>query len=86
MCSRFTAIFLIAGIPAAVFADTSSPPLEEVVVRAGFYDTTLMHSAGSISVIDSTEIADRAARHLDQIEDRLGDQALQAGAHDEREK
>lgn len=67
MCLRFTALLLIAGFPSAVLADVSSRPLEEVVVRAGFYDTKLMHSAGSISVLDDATITDRSARHLDEV-------------------
>ena len=64
MYLRFTALILLGGLPGLVFADGTSARLEEVVVRAGFYDTELMHSAGSISVLDETAISDRSARHL----------------------
>ena len=48
---------LLATLPLCAAANPN--PLEEVVVRAGFYDSTLMRSAGSISVLDDTAIADR---------------------------
>ena len=38
--------------------------MEEVVVTAGFRDTELMTSAGSISVLDREAMVERAARHL----------------------
>lgn len=40
--------------------------LEEVVVTAGFRDSELMKSAGSISVLDSQVLTDRSARHFEQ--------------------
>lgn len=42
-------------------------PLEEVVVSAGFYESALLKSAGSISVVDEQAIVDRSARHFDEI-------------------
>jgi outer membrane receptor protein involved in Fe transport len=56
---------LLATLPWCAAANTNA--LEEVVVRAGFYDSTLMRSAGSISVLDDAVIADRSARHLDDM-------------------
>ena len=67
MYLRFTALLLIAALPRTALADATARPLEEVVVRAGFYDTKLMESAGSISVLDAATITDRSARHLDEI-------------------
>jgi len=67
MYFRFSALLLIAGLPSALLADTTSRPYEEVIVKAGFYDTKLMESAGSISVLDEAVITDRSARHLEEI-------------------
>ncbi len=43
---------------------TQAVSMEEVVVTAGFRDTELMTSAGSISVLDREAMVERAARHL----------------------
>ena len=42
----------------------AADPLEEVVVRAGFREVELFHSAGSVSVLDHDALAERAATHL----------------------
>jgi len=41
--------------------------LEEIIVTAGFRDTGLMSSPGSITVVDEAVIRDRAAQHLESI-------------------
>ncbi len=68
---------LLATLPLCAAANPN--PLEEVVVRAGFYDSTLMRSAGSISVLDDTAIADRSARHLDDMLGVLPNVSFTAG-------
>ena len=59
----------LATIAAA--APGPTPPeratLEEVVVTAGFRDTDLMLSPGSVSIIDAEVIRDRTAQHLEQL-------------------
>ncbi len=80
MYSRLIATLLAAGIPALGLAQTGAPPLEEVVVRAGFFDTELMKSAGSISVLDEAEIAARSARHFDEMIGLLPNVSITAGA------
>ncbi len=67
MYLRITALILLGGFSGLVFAEDTSARLEEVIVRAGFYDTELMHSAGSISVLDEAAIDARSARHLDDM-------------------
>ena len=80
MYSRLIATLLAAGIPALGLAQTGTPPLEEVIVRAGFFDTELMKSAGSISVLDEAEIAARSARHFDEMIGLLPNVSITAGA------
>jgi len=80
MHSRLTATLLVVGLPGLVFAESGATRLEEVVVRAGFYDTKLMTSAGSISVLDETQIAGRGARHLEDIVGQLPNVNFSAGA------
>ncbi|MFV8817062.1 TonB-dependent receptor [Haliea sp. E17] len=53
----------LAGTPCAVFAQA----LEEVVVTADFRPVDLMTSAASVSVIGEPEMAQRSARHLEDI-------------------
>ncbi|HCU91149.1 MAG TPA: TonB-dependent receptor, partial [Gammaproteobacteria bacterium] len=66
MYFRFSALLLITGLPGTLLADTTSHPYEEVIVKAGFYDTKLMESAGSISVLDEAVITGRSAQHLEE--------------------
>ncbi|MGR9089877.1 MAG: TonB-dependent receptor [Gammaproteobacteria bacterium] len=68
---------LLAALP--LFTAAATNPMEEVVVRAGFYDSELMRSAGSISVLDDTAIADRSARHLDDMLGVLPNVSFTAG-------
>lgn len=80
MTLRLTALISLCALPALILADTDAPVLEEVVVRAGFYDSDLMKSAGSISVLDAAEIADRAAVHLDDMIGVLPNVSFTGGA------
>ncbi len=58
----------LAASPGSEVAVSSSPPqLEEVVVTAGFRDTDLMESIGSVSIIEAEVIRDRTAQHLEQL-------------------
>jgi outer membrane receptor protein involved in Fe transport len=61
--SKTSILLLLFGAVMTVYAQDT---LEEIVVTAGFYETTLMQSTGSISVMDTQAIRDRAARHLDE--------------------
>jgi len=63
---RGLALSLAVGLlPAYALAQDGSPgEPEEVVVTAQFRDTPLMQAAGSISVLDQTQLLDRGALHL----------------------
>ena len=64
---RYFSLALLTSVSLCVtFALHASEPLEEIVVTAGFRDTALMKSAGSISVVEQNVINDRAARHFDE--------------------
>jgi iron complex outermembrane recepter protein len=41
--------------------------IEEIIVTSDFRDTTLLQTPASVTVIDSTTIAQRQARHLEQV-------------------
>ncbi|MFT4561197.1 MAG: iron complex outermembrane receptor protein [Gammaproteobacteria bacterium] len=79
MFLRVTTVCLIAATQGLSAADSGMRSDEEVVVRAGFYDTKFMQSAGSISVIDDTVIQHRAARHLDDVLGVLPNVSFTAG-------
>ncbi|MFT4582375.1 MAG: iron complex outermembrane receptor protein [Gammaproteobacteria bacterium] len=79
MFLRVTTACLIAAAPGLFAADTGTRADEEVIVRAGFYDTEFMQSAGGISVIDDIVIQDRAARHLDEVLGVLPNVSFTAG-------
>ncbi|MFT5134119.1 MAG: iron complex outermembrane receptor protein [Gammaproteobacteria bacterium] len=64
--TRFIFALLIALQLCANFIVYADDSLEEIVVTAGFRDTELMKSVGSISVLDEQLIQDRAARHFDE--------------------
>ena len=61
--SSFTLLLATACFSPIIFADDV---LEEIVVTAGFRESELMKSAGSISVIESQVLNDRSARHFEQ--------------------
>lgn len=61
--------FACSLVLAASTVNADDPPsakVEEIIVKAGFHERTLMRTAGSISVIDREELAERAATHLEQ--------------------
>ncbi|MEQ8493339.1 MAG: TonB-dependent receptor plug domain-containing protein, partial [Gammaproteobacteria bacterium] len=52
----------------ALAAEAPTPrAMEEIVVTAGFRDAAQMNLAGSTSVLDSTLLEQRAARHLEDV-------------------
>ena len=61
--SFLTLLLATACFTPAVLADDV---IEEIVVTAGFRESELMKSAGSISVIESQVLNDRSARHFEQ--------------------
>ncbi len=66
MFSRCSCVLLVMLVSGTGHTVQASDILEEVVVTAGFRDTELMKSAGSVSVLDEQLIEDRAARHFDE--------------------
>ena len=59
---------IAADLSAPVPAPSPAPgQLEEVVVTAGFRESDLMQSVGSVSIIDAEVIRDRTAQHLEQL-------------------
>src|SRR5690606_34957837 len=76
-----TALLLTASIHFSPPARGERPPaLEEIVVTAGFRDSALMDSIGSISVITEQEISARAAQHLQDILNTAPNVSWTAGA------
>jgi len=73
---RTTSLLAAAFGPAIALA---AQPIEEVVVRAGFYDAELMKSAGSISVFDEAAIEARGAVHLDDMLGTLANVSFSSG-------
>jgi len=79
MIIRTTSLILVILIAGVSFGTSAKEVLEEIVVTAGFRDTELMKSAGSISVIDEQVIHDRAARHFDETINTLPNVNFSAG-------
>ncbi|MEQ8662569.1 MAG: TonB-dependent receptor, partial [Gammaproteobacteria bacterium] len=66
--SRFTAALLpIVLCPPASAAPAATRAMEEIVITAGFRDAAQMDLAGSTSVLGSTLVEQRAARHLEDV-------------------
>jgi outer membrane receptor protein involved in Fe transport len=61
-------------------AVAAQPSIEEVIVTAGFRDSDLLRSSGSISIIDAEVIRDRTAQHLEQLLNVAPNVNLAAGA------
>lgn len=63
------ALIAAAFLPWAVLyaAPQDDNVIEEIVVTADFFDTRLMKTAGSISVIDDAVVEARSARHLESV-------------------
>jgi iron complex outermembrane receptor protein len=59
-----------AALLTCIAAPAQEPPaqsVEEIIVTAGFRESALMSSGASVSVINRDAIAERSARHLDDI-------------------
>ena len=70
--SLATALALVvfsASASAFATAETAigKTTIEEIVVTADFRDSTLLQTPASVTVIDSATLAQRQARHLDQV-------------------
>ena len=63
---RAAIVLLLSSLAAAQAADAE---LEEIIVTAGFRDAELLRQAGSVSVLESQRVQDRAAW---QLSDMLG--------------
>lgn len=61
-----TVTFIFAGAATTQFS-VAEHVIDEIIVSADFRDASLMETAASISVIDSRTIAQRQARHLEQV-------------------
>ena len=59
-------LLLVAGL-CFYAAVQAQQPLEEVVVTAGLRQTDAMTSPGSVTVVDTAEIEERAAQHLESV-------------------
>lgn len=57
-------LLLVVGLATGAFADSE---LEEVVVTADFRDSQLMTTAASVSVLGELQMAERGARHLEDV-------------------
>lgn len=55
---------MLCIVPAAL---AQQQTIEEVLVTADFYDSPLLTSSGSISIIDSQVVDDRNAKHLEDV-------------------
>ena len=68
--SLATALALVVfSASASATAETAigKTTIEEIVVTADFRDSTLLRTPASVTVLDSTTLAQRQARHLDQV-------------------
>jgi iron complex outermembrane receptor protein len=63
MTKKFSVIAFLL-LPTIGFTATS---IEEVIVTSDFRDTTLLNTAASITVLDSSIIKSRQAKHLEQL-------------------
>lgn len=79
MFSRFYCTLLLTISLSASYPLRADDTLEEIIVTAGFRDSELMKSAGSISVLDEQLIQDRAARHFDETINVLANVNFSAG-------
>ena len=59
----------LAGLSTSVISDSVLPgsAIEEIIVTSDFRDTTLLQTPASVTVFDSAAIAQRQARHLEQV-------------------
>lgn len=54
----------LAFLPISAFSDSV---IDEIIVTSDFRDSTLLQTPASVTVIDSAAIAERQARHLEQV-------------------
>ncbi len=54
----------LAFLPISAFSDSV---IDEIIVTSDFRDSTLLQTPASVTVIDSAAIAQRQARHLEQV-------------------
>ena len=54
----------LAFLPLSAFSDST---IDEIIVTSDFRDSTLLQTPASVTVIDSAAIAQRQARHLEQV-------------------
>ncbi len=54
----------LAFLPISAFSDST---IDEIIVTSDFRDSTLLQTPASVTVIDSAAIAERQARHLEQV-------------------
>ena len=54
----------LAFLPISAFSDST---IDEIIVTSDFRDSTLLQTPASVTVIDSAAIAQRQARHLEQV-------------------
>jgi iron complex outermembrane receptor protein len=78
--SRIVCPALFGVLAGGVALAADPPPLEEIVVTAGFRDVDSMTSPGSVSVVDATEINDLAAQHLETVLGMAPNVTYSAGA------
>ena len=65
LTSAFALVVLSVSAMAAPLVDSRA--IEEVVVTSDFRDSTLLKTPASVTVIDSVALAQRQARHLEQV-------------------
>ena len=65
----FASIFALLFLSVSAMADplVGNRAIEEVVVTSDFRDSTLLKTPASVTVIDSAALAQRQARHLEQV-------------------
>ena len=65
----FASIFALLLLSVSAMADplVGNRAIEEVVVTSDFRDSTLLKTPASVTVIDSAALAQRQARHLEQV-------------------
>lgn len=67
--SLFSAALVLAVFSVSAIAESvlDNSAIEEIIVSSDFRDNTLLKTPASVTVIDSAAIAQRQARHLEQV-------------------
>ncbi len=79
-------VLLTAATSGLIFAHVQAEEqhgisvLEEIVVTAHFRDSTLMKTAGSVSVVQDTTIFNRGSQHLEEVLNVLPNVSFSSGA------